>query len=125
MQTRIAALAAVTLLALGFAPPVSAAPVVTAAARYTITDLGTLGSGDSSAAADVNNAGQVVGSFQFSQFETHGFRWVNTVMTDLGTLPGGSVSHANAINDAGQIAGTADRHSGGFGYPVRWSATGA
>jgi probable HAF family extracellular repeat protein len=124
-STRIAVMVAVTLLALAYTPPASAAPVGTAAARYTITDLGTLGSGDSSAAADVNNAGQVVGSFQVSQFETHGFRWMNGVMTDLGTLPDGAISHANAINDAGQVAGTADRHSGGFGYPVKWSATGA
>src|SRR5699024_1591869 len=27
--------------------------------------------------------------------------------------------------DSGQIAGTADRQPGGYGYPVRWNASGA
>jgi probable HAF family extracellular repeat protein len=120
--------AGVTVLIAAFGPPASAGVSGTDAAavtRYTVTDLGTLGTGDASSAADVNNAGEVVGSVAVRPFETHGFKWIGGVMTDLGTLTGGATSRANAVNDAGQIAGTADRHSGGFGYPVRWNATGA
>jgi probable HAF family extracellular repeat protein len=130
MQTRSMRLAMVTVLAIAFAPAASAqaaaaASAQAAAARYTVTDLGTSGTGDASSAADINNAGDVVGSFAVNGFETHAAKWINGVMTDLGTLPGGATSQANAVNDAGQVAGTADRHPGGFGYPVRWSSAGA
>jgi probable HAF family extracellular repeat protein len=67
----------------------------------------------------------VVGSSNPTTVTTHAFRWTNGVLADLGTNPGGGFSQADAINDAGQVAGTADRISGGFGYPVRWSAGGA
>jgi probable HAF family extracellular repeat protein len=69
--------------------------------------------------------GQVVGTFHPDAFHRHGFRWAGSVQTDLGTLAPGADSEANAVNDAGQVAGTATRSPGGFGYPVRWSATGA
>jgi probable HAF family extracellular repeat protein len=102
-------------------PAAHAAP----APRYTITDLGSLGTGDQSVATAVNNAGQVVGFSSPTAFTQHAFRWTKGVLADLGVLPGGGNSRANAINDAGQVAGTADRINGGYGYPVRWSATGA
>src|SRR5439155_37928 len=94
----------------------------TGTARYTVTDLGALGTGDFSVATAVNNAGQVVGYSNPTATTTHAFRWSNGTLTDLGTNPGGGFSRANAINNAGQVAGTADRIPGGFGYPVRWSA---
>ena len=92
--------------------------------RYTVTDLGTLGTGDVSRATAINNAGVVVGDFYPTADTVHGFRWSAGTMTDLGVEPAGGTSFANAINDSGQIAGTADRTNGGYGYPVRWSATG-
>jgi probable HAF family extracellular repeat protein len=109
------------------APGASAAPVGSAAsaARYTITDLGTLGAGDLSVATAVNNAGQVVGYFNPTTSTSHAFRWTSGVLSDLGTIAGGSYSVATAINDAGQVAGQSDRTPGGYGYPVKWSATGA
>src|SRR5690348_7803984 len=58
--SRVAAVGATaTLLFIGY---VVAAPVASAAAaRYAITDLGSLGTGDLSVATAINNAGQVVG----------------------------------------------------------------
>jgi probable HAF family extracellular repeat protein len=106
-------------------PAAAGSAAAAAAARYTVIDLDTLGAGDFSAASDVNNAGQVVGTFHPDPLHRHGFRWVNGVLTDLGTIAPGADSLANAINDAGQVAGTATRSPGGFGYPVRWSASGA
>jgi len=69
----------------------------------TITDLGTLG-GDRSSAADINSAGQIVGTSRTARGEQHGFVWASGTMTDLGDL-GARYSLATAINDAGQIAG--------------------
>jgi probable HAF family extracellular repeat protein len=102
----------------------SAASASPARVLYSITDLGTLGSGNMSVANAISNAGVVVGSSDVTPGLPHGFRWSAGKMTDLGTEPGADYSTANAVNNAGQIAGTADRTSGGFGYPVRWSATG-
>jgi probable HAF family extracellular repeat protein len=109
-----------TFVAVPVAHAASAAP----AARYTVTDLGSLGTGDYSAATAINNAGVVVGDTYTTPNLPHAFRWANGTMTDLGVEPGGQLSFANAVNDAGQVAGTADRTSGGYGYPVRWSASG-
>ena len=106
------------------APAQAAAPQTTPAPLYAITDLGTLTTGGTSIATAVNNAGEVVGYGLSTTGIEHGFKWINGTITDLGTETGGSYSQANAVNDAGQIAGTADRTSGGYGYPVRWSAAG-
>src|SRR5579871_3407416 len=70
---------------------------------YTITDLGTLG-GDSSWAAAVNAAGQVVGQSTTLDGNSHAFLYSDGTMTDLGTL-GGTVSYARGINAAGQVVG--------------------
>ena len=53
-------LGATTTLAFA-ALAVPAAVAATTTARYTITDLGALGTGDFSVATAINNAGQVVG----------------------------------------------------------------
>jgi probable HAF family extracellular repeat protein len=123
-----AVLTAASLAAMGTASAdastAATARSATAAALYSITDLGTLGTGNMSVANAINNAGVVVGYTFVTPYQTHAFRWSAGTMTDLGVEPGADYSVANAINDAGQVAGTADRQSGGYGYPVRWSATG-
>jgi len=77
------------------------------------TDLGTLG-GETSLAAAINNAGQVVGESTISSYgEGHAFLYSDGVMQDLGTLggtppyPGSSASSARDINDLGEIVGSA------------------
>jgi probable HAF family extracellular repeat protein len=106
-------------------PTPNTTPTPPVPGQYTITDLGTLGTGDNSEATAINNAGVVVGNFYYTPFKTHGFRWSNGTMTDLGVEATDSSSFAFDINDAGQVAGTAERTvGGGFGYPARWSASG-
>lgn len=70
-----------------------------------ITDLGIFGNGYSRP-WDINDAGQVVGTFQDVEDIHRAFiTGPNGVgFTDLGTL-GGSASYAWAINNAGQVAG--------------------
>lgn len=75
-----------------------------AAPRYSISDLGTLGGG-SSQASGLNNLSEVVGSSQTADGESHAFMYRNGQMFDVGTLPGGTTSHATAINDRGQVIG--------------------
>jgi probable HAF family extracellular repeat protein len=65
---------------------------------YTVTDLGTLGTGQSAQAYDVNEATQVTG-----YAGNHAFLWDDGILTDLGSLGVGSIGQA--INEAGQVAG--------------------
>lgn len=58
---------------------------------------------------DMNDAGQVAGSYVFSNFP-HAALYSNGTLTDLGTLPGHGKSEALAINNNGQVAGNS--------YPV-------
>ena len=81
---------------------------------YVVTDLGTFGV-QSAQAADVNDAGQVVGASG-----GHAFLWQNGVLTDLGTL-GGTSAGASAINAFGQIVGSATVAApAGQSHAVRW-----
>jgi probable HAF family extracellular repeat protein len=70
-------------------------------------DLGTLG-GRSSAANDINSAGEVAGYSLLADGRKSAFVYRNGTMLDLNTLIGGGwwLEEAAAINDAGQIAGT-------------------
>ena len=82
-----------------------------------MTDLGTLGSGYSSAWG-INSAGQVTGYSYTADGEAHAFLYTGGNLTDLGTL-GGTTSVANGINSAGQVAGyssIADGDSHAFLY---------
>ena len=85
-------------------------------------DLGTLG-GLSSAAADVNNSGTIVGSSLTTTGETHAFRWTLLGgMVDLGTLPGDGWSKAIGITDDGQILGVSGGSGQSHGQPVIWTS---
>lgn len=71
--------------------------------RYTVTDLGSLGGGISSAMA-LNASGQVVGESRVGSL-SHAFLYSGGQMYDLGALEEGKNSVAYAINDAGWVAG--------------------
>jgi probable HAF family extracellular repeat protein len=78
-----------------------------------MTDLGTLGGGNS-VALDINNEEQVVGQAETTDTDPftglpvyHAFFWESGVMTDLGTL-GGNNSSAQAIDSLGRVTGFAE-----------------
>lgn len=75
---------------------------------YSLTLVG----GTGSAASDINNWGDVVGSAA-SGSATHGFAYLGGKYVDLGTL-GGVNSNANGINDDRQVVGGSDNGSGQF-----------
>jgi probable HAF family extracellular repeat protein len=76
-----------------------------------MTNLGSLGgSGNGSDARDINDNGQVVGTYLSSSGITRAFLWQNGVMTDIGTFGGYSV--AKGINNNGQIFGASQDITG-------------
>jgi probable HAF family extracellular repeat protein len=81
-----------------------------AAARYTITDLGTLG-GQNSDAYGINASGKVVGVADLPDIGWRAFLWENGAMHDLGTL-GGDFSYASGISDSGVVVGRANYDDG-------------
>src|SRR5215213_4956660 len=88
------------------AAPIAARAQATATTvDATVIVLPTLG-GTSTSAADINDAGEVVGWSYTAAGQQHAFLWTPAGgMQDLGTLGGGS-SSAASINEAGQIVGT-------------------
>jgi probable HAF family extracellular repeat protein len=102
-------------------------------------DLGTLGSGNDSAAFSINNRGQIAGaSFTnttpslvpndcslFSQnLPTEDpFLWDDGKMIDLGTL-GGTCGQSEALNNRGQVAGFSDLAGDQICHPFLWDKTG-
>jgi probable HAF family extracellular repeat protein len=85
---------------------------------YEFADLGTLG-GRQSFAADINNAGQVVGWAFNASGAQRAFLWQDGVMLDLGTL-GGDHTIADDINENGQVAGESVDAAGTL-RPFLWS----
>lgn len=82
-------------------------------------DLGTLNGTTDSEAADINNAGQVVGNSG-----DRGFLWdADTGMTDLGTPLGFTYISASGINEAGQVTGSASYYvDGNHNSAFLWDA---
>lgn len=81
-----------------------------------VIDLGTAGSGLSSATA-VNDSGQVAGFYTGEDLMPRAFLWTEGEMTDLGDLGGGS-AYAFGMNRAGEVVG----HSwtGSAWHAFRW-----
>ena len=96
------------------------------ATTYSVTNLGSLGFGESHGLA-TNAVGQVTGySYTSKAFQVtcppqkygrpkqcfehpyHAFLWSNGTMTDLGTF-GGHFSEGRAINRSGEVVGTAEK----------------
>ena len=71
--------------------------------KYEVTNLGTLGS--ISGANDLNDLGQVVGTFMTSNGKQHAFFWDETNGMQSLTPRGNVNSHAKSINNLGQVAG--------------------
>lgn len=104
------------------APVQSSASSVSPAA-ITQIDLGTLG-GSYSTAADINNAGTVVGWSTTAQGTNRAFRWTpKGGMVALPLPPGFQWSQAVGITPLGKIIGFGDS-AGGLGRPVWWSSAG-
>lgn len=73
--------------------------------RYQLAQLGAVPGFDSSRVFALNNLGQMAGSIDSTNHETHGFAWDNGAMIDLGTF-GGRKSIITGLNDAGDVVGT-------------------
>src|SRR5208337_2095970 len=52
----------------------------------------------------INDAGQIVGTYQDASFNSHGFLGVGGVLTTV-DQPGASSTNVNGINNSGQIVG--------------------
>lgn len=91
-----------------------------AAPLYHLTVLG-IPDASSVSVKDINNAGQMVGTYSGQDFSRHAVLWDATGWHDL-ALPDGTEGIAFAINNAGRIVGTADD----FVQPTRgllWDAS--
>jgi probable HAF family extracellular repeat protein len=89
--------------------------------KIQVIDLGTLPGGSHSTAADINTAGDIVGTSETTSGEEHAFIITGSAMVDIGTLPGGDRSSASGINNLGQVVGTA-RNSVGVNHGFVWQS---
>jgi len=88
-------------------------------ANGSMTGLGDLGGGSSSATA-INQNGHITGD-SFNMFaEDHAFFYSNGTMTDLGTL-GGASSVPHAINDSDMVVGESET-LGGETHAFAWTS---
>src|SRR5258708_18517839 len=94
----------------------------TAQSQYTITDLGTLPTFNSSQAGGINVSGQIAGWSTNNSGIDHAFVWTSgSGLLDLGTL-GFSSSAAIGVNTIGQAAGEVYNNSLGPFHAFFWSS---
>src|SRR5215213_3513691 len=74
--------------------------------------------GSGSVAADINEIGQVAGTFTRTDGTTRGFVWQNGTVRRIGTL-GGRNSRATGINRTGQVTGYSETSTGEV-HPFLW-----
>ncbi|MCD4681765.1 MAG: DUF3466 family protein, partial [Bacteroidales bacterium] len=86
----------------------------------TLTDIGAVGGG--LGAADINDAGIVVGHSDSKGLINGAFVWEDNQVNALGTLPSGQWSYAFGINETGTIVGKSNLISGSTSYyhAVQW-----
>ena len=99
-RTTVMASTIAVSLALAFAAPATATP-----STFEATALPNLPGGTASSAADVNDAGQIVGWALTGGSFPHAVLWQDGDITDLGTFGTDTVSYATAISDNGLIVG--------------------
>ena len=89
-----------------------------------VSDLGTLGGGNTYAVA-INSNGQILGNSLGTDNSSHPFVWEAGIMHDLGLLPGVGQRqcYAAAINDLGWAIGRCDFLDGSFlqSQPFIWT----
>ena len=101
------------------------------AIKYTLTDLGALAPNSRTAAAGINDSGQVTGSSQLMVGYPHAFIWIPNgldlttgAMKDLGLLSSGNIAIGKAINALGMVAGysgSVKSFSTTFPAAARWN----
>lgn len=87
----------------------------------TINDLGTMGGGADSYAADINASGMIAGHGTLANGASHAFLLRNGVFTDLGILPNGSYSASTALDSQGHVVGYADAGATFLQHAVAWN----
>src|SRR5687768_11869305 len=79
---------------------------------YTLTDLGSLGGGDTQA-FDLNDSAQVVGYSRTSSLQSRAFRWDDGQMANLGVVNADDFqSAATDVNGLGHAVGTSTLKNG-------------